>query len=98
VTISYGGIYDSVQILQKGPHGNFLFATNLSPDPVESEFSGFSMDVNAVDVLYENRTIQVSRGSFRDKFEGLDVHIYQVHTPSTSLDILESQLEKVLFK
>lgn len=93
VSISYGGTYDSIQILQKGPKGNYLFATNLSPESVESEFSGLPMDVYAVDVLYENRTIQVSRGSFRDMFAGLDVHIYQFRTSSTYLDTLESSLE-----
>jgi len=93
VAISYGGIYDSIQILQKGPQGNYLFATNLSPEPVGAEFSGFSMNVTAVDVLYENRTIQVSRGSFRDKFAGLDVHVYHLRTPNTILKTLERPLE-----
>jgi hypothetical protein len=69
-------VYDSIQILQKGEGGAYIFASNLATDTVVAEFSGLSADVRAVVVLYERRIIPVSGGSFRDSFAEADVHIY----------------------
>jgi hypothetical protein len=73
-------VYDSIQILQSGA---YLLASNLATDTVVAEFGGFSPSVVAVHVLYEEgdeqrpTTIPISAGSFRDRFDGLDVHIYR---------------------
>ncbi len=87
-----GHIYDSIQILQKGEGGTYLFASNLATDTVVAEFSGLSSDVIAVDVLYEGRMIPVSAGSFRDSFDKADVHIYQVVTSITFLPLVMKTL------
>jgi hypothetical protein len=83
-----GLIYDSIQILQKGERGTYLFASNLATDTVVAEFGGLPPDVMAVDVLYEGRTIPVSAGSFRDTFVEADVHIYQLVTSITFLPLI----------
>ena len=80
--VTYGSyVYDSVQILQKGDSGTYLFASNLATDTVVVEFSGYPSDVLAVEVLYEGRVITVSAGSFRDGFAEADVHIYRTIGP-----------------
>jgi len=83
-----GYVYDSIQILQKGERGTYLFASNVATDTVVAEFSGLSSDVIAVDVLYEGRMIPVSAGSFRDTFAEADVHIYRVVASITFLPLV----------
>jgi hypothetical protein len=75
-----GHTYDSIQLLQKGRSGTYLFASNLAADNVVVEFNGLAPDVIAVDVLFEKRIIPVSGGKFRDSFSQVDVHIYRMLT------------------
>jgi len=89
---NHGYVYDSIQILQKEEHGAYIFASNLATDTVVAEFSGFSPDVIAVNVLYEGRRIPVSGGSFRDSFAEADVHIYRVLANITYLPLIMKNL------
>jgi hypothetical protein len=82
-------VYDSIQILQKGERGTYLFASNLATDTVVAEFRGLSPDVIAVEVLYEGRRIAVSDGSFRDSFAEAEVHIYRVVASIVYLPLIE---------
>jgi len=75
-----GEVYDSIQMLQKEHNGTYLFAVNIAADGVVVEFSNLPVEAVAVEVLFENRTIFVSDGSFQDSFAQDDVHIYHVIT------------------
>lgn len=75
-----GEVYDSIQMLQKEHNGTYLFAVNIAADGVVAEFNNLPEEAVAVKVLFEDRTIPVSGGSFRDRFAQDDVHIYRVTT------------------
>ncbi len=73
-----GEAYDAIQTLQKEHNGTHLFAVNIAAGTVTAEFSGLPSETIEVEVLFEERTIAVSDGAFRDRFAESDVHIYRV--------------------
>jgi hypothetical protein len=53
--------------------------------PITAQFSlPAGVDVDSVEVLHENRSIQVSNGSFTDDFVPFGVHIYRFSATGTS--------------
>jgi hypothetical protein len=73
-----GEVYDSIQALQKEYNGVYLFAVNIASDTVVVEFSDLPSEATTVEVLFEDRMIDVFDGAFRDSFAESDVHIYRV--------------------
>lgn len=61
----------------------FVFAGNRSKFPGDYRFSltGSRMD-GEIDVLDENRTIQITKGRFDDQFGPYDIHLYKITSPS----------------
>lgn len=70
--------YASIQTLQKEHEGAYLFAVNIATDTVVVEFTELPPEATVVEVLFEDRTIAVSDGAFRDSFAESDVHIYRI--------------------
>ncbi len=74
-----GDIYDSIQILQKQTSSNsYLFASNMATDMVTAKFTGLPWSITSIEVMFENRTIPVKYGVFRDSFDAYGVHVYRL--------------------
>jgi hypothetical protein len=83
-----GEVYDSIQMLEKAHGGTYLFAVNIATDSVLVEFGNLPVGTEAVQVLFEERRIPVSNGSFRDSFVQDDVHIYRMISSAVFLPLV----------
>lgn len=79
--------YDSLQTLQKEYQGTYLFAVNIATESVTVAFDNLPETAATVQVLFEERTLPVSEGSFSDTFAPDEVHIYfsEAVQPGSSL-------------
>lgn len=68
--------YEAIQTLQKEHGATYLFAVNIATDEVTVQFGNLAADLIEAHVLFEDRTIPISNGSFRDTFAPDAVHIY----------------------
>ena len=59
------------------PGGMLLVTVNADPNPVEVSFSGLDKFQRA-EVLFESRSVTLSRGTLRDSFTPFDTHIYRL--------------------
>ena len=71
--------WSGVQSLVKLHHGRpYIFAANSQFDPMIATFSNLPEGVGEeLDVIGESRRVQVASGSFTDRFQPYEVHIYQ---------------------
>ncbi len=67
-----------VEVLIKKHDGfTYMFAANTTIGPVEVTFSGLPFPVDSLDVLFEERSLDTSGGSFLDAFDPYEVHVYR---------------------
>ncbi len=72
----------SVSCLLKEHEGNiYLLSVNASPKSVQTELSGVS--ATEATVMFENRTVKLSKDILTDHFEGYEVHIYKCSAKKT---------------
>ena len=67
-----------VEFITKKVDDNFyLITVNSDKNPVKVTFSELE-NFESVDVLKENRNIELTKGKFTDKYKPFDVHIYRI--------------------
>lgn len=78
----HGYTYDSIQTLQKKHHGEtYLFAVSIEEQQtIVAQFGNLPAGATQVQVLFEDRTIQVTNGSFQDTFTPAQAHVYRIPT------------------
>lgn len=62
-------------LLKPAGAGLLVIAVNADPNPVEVTFRNLPAH-DAADVLYESRSLRLSSGALRDRFQPFDVHLY----------------------
>ena len=79
-----------VDIMTKNyDNSNYIFAVAMRPGETQATFD--IEEDKEVEVLGEDRNIQVTNGKFTDDFSDYGVHIYKYGTTATSLSGLESK-------
>ena len=79
---SYGKkkYYDSINWIQKEYNGViYLIAVNSAESTVKARFGNIPSKASGVQVMFEDRKIILTNGSFVDTFNKIDVHIYKIH-------------------
>jgi uncharacterized repeat protein (TIGR01451 family) len=91
-----GRFYNSIQFLQKWRQGDgtYLFAVNIAEDAVEVEFDNLWAETDAVEVLFEDRTIPIIDDAFSDTFAQDDVHIYFYAAPEPAAPLASLTIVK----
>ncbi|RME46077.1 MAG: hypothetical protein D6796_09495, partial [Caldilineae bacterium] len=75
-----GRVYDSIQWIQRTYQSDlYLIAVNVATGTVTVRFDGVPPASGQADVLFENRSLSVTGGSFSDTFAEADVHVYRIH-------------------
>jgi hypothetical protein len=89
-TVTSSKFFVPVHIMTKHHDSiSYIFAVAMRPGQTEATFTVKEGEV--VEVLGENRTIQVTDGKFTDDFSDYGVHIYKYGGPATNVDKPESQ-------
>ena len=70
--------YDRLQYHLEVYQGQvYLLAANIGGDEVGVRFAGFPTVATSADVLFEERTLPVSGGTFEDTFGAYEIHVYR---------------------
>ena len=71
-------IDSGVEILVKEHSGAiYMFAANTTIGPARVTFSNLPFPADSLDVLFEERSLDISGGSFQDMFDPYEVHVYK---------------------
>ncbi len=74
-------------LCKKHAQSVYLFAVNMSPEKTQAAFQvRFPTASNSVQVLEENRSVDLRDGQFADDFEGYGVHCYRVATSENAAE------------
>jgi hypothetical protein len=72
-------IDSGVEILVKECDGLiYMLTTNTTIGKVKVTFSSLPFPADSLDVLFEDRSLNISDGSFQDSFDPYEVHIYKM--------------------
>ncbi|MFC1717654.1 hypothetical protein ACFL6S_28590 [Candidatus Poribacteria bacterium] len=71
-------IDSGVEILVKEHDGViYLLTANTTVGPAKVTFSDLPLPIASFDVLFEDRSLNVSENSFQDSFDPCEVHVYK---------------------
>jgi hypothetical protein len=65
-------------MLKRAPDRLVLVAVNRGPDATEVTLSSPRLTNGSAKVLHENRTVRISGGALRDRFDPYGVHVYEL--------------------
>ena len=72
-------IDSGVQVLIKDHNGaRYMLAANTTVGPARVTFSNLPFPAGSLEVLFEDRSINISSGSFQDAFDPYGVHVYKL--------------------
>jgi hypothetical protein len=55
-----------------------MLAANTTVGPAKVTFSNLPFPAESLEVLFEDRSINISSGSFQDAFDPYGVHVYKL--------------------
>lgn len=65
-------------LIKEHDSATYMIAANTTIGPAEATLSNLPFPANSLEVMFEDREISVSDGSFRDAFSPYGVHIYKI--------------------